>query len=153
MRGSNSGLFTVQTGKGNTSKPITLLIMECHHILIGTTHKHTKKKERNSNDKIHSKMTIVKNEFPRDPRSEILPALRAAAAPHICVSIRTSFSSSFSCPVFLSLRCEKPPPSSWIAVNEKTEVTSTHNPVLTINNRREVLQGKNKVRVMVGGQI
>nr|XP_055038371.1 vascular endothelial growth factor receptor 1 isoform X1 [Misgurnus anguillicaudatus] len=40
--------------------------------------------------------------------------------------------------------CEEPPPSSWIAVSGKTEVTSTHNPILTVNHKREVLQGKNK---------
>ncbi|XP_057179005.1 vascular endothelial growth factor receptor 1 isoform X2 [Triplophysa rosa] len=49
--------------------------------------------------------------------------------------------------------CEKPPPSSWIAVGEKTEVTSTHNPILTISNRQEVLQGKNKtVGVLTVGE-
>ncbi|XP_051969537.1 vascular endothelial growth factor receptor 1 [Xyrauchen texanus] len=40
--------------------------------------------------------------------------------------------------------CEKPPPSSWTAVSERTEVTSTHNPILTISYRQEVIQGKNK---------
>ncbi|XP_058620690.1 vascular endothelial growth factor receptor 1 isoform X2 [Onychostoma macrolepis] len=40
--------------------------------------------------------------------------------------------------------CEKPPPSSWTAVSEKTEVMSTHNPILTVSHRQEVLEGKNK---------
>lgn len=53
----------------------------------------------------------------------------------------------------LSLRCEKPPPLSWTAVSEKTEVTSTHNPILTVSHRQEVLEGKNKVSVWVGGLI
>ncbi|XP_072545272.1 vascular endothelial growth factor receptor 1 isoform X2 [Salminus brasiliensis] len=34
--------------------------------------------------------------------------------------------------------------SSWLAVGERTAVTSTHNPILSISNRQEVLQGKNK---------
>ncbi|TRY76058.1 hypothetical protein DNTS_012277 [Danionella cerebrum] len=41
--------------------------------------------------------------------------------------------------------CEKPPPSSWIGVREKTGVTSTHNPVLSISHRQEVLGGKRKI--------
>ncbi|XP_067234714.1 vascular endothelial growth factor receptor 1 isoform X3 [Chanodichthys erythropterus] len=49
--------------------------------------------------------------------------------------------------------CEKPPPSSWTAVREKTEVTSTHNPILTISHRQEVLEGKNKtVGVLTVGE-
>uniref|UniRef100_A0A8C2DSP9 receptor protein-tyrosine kinase n=1 Tax=Cyprinus carpio TaxID=7962 RepID=A0A8C2DSP9_CYPCA len=49
--------------------------------------------------------------------------------------------------------CEKPPPSSWTAVSEKTEVTSTHNPILTISHRQEVLEGKNKtVGVLTVGE-
>uniref|UniRef100_A0A8C1HIJ1 receptor protein-tyrosine kinase n=2 Tax=Cyprinus carpio TaxID=7962 RepID=A0A8C1HIJ1_CYPCA len=49
--------------------------------------------------------------------------------------------------------CEKPPPSSWTAVGEKTEVTSTHNPILTVSYRQEVLEGKNKtVGVLTVGQ-
>ncbi|XP_026056306.1 vascular endothelial growth factor receptor 1-like isoform X1 [Carassius auratus] len=49
--------------------------------------------------------------------------------------------------------CEKPPPSSWTAVSEKTEVTSTHNPILTVSYRQEVLEGKNKtVGVLTVGE-
>ncbi|XP_050953554.1 vascular endothelial growth factor receptor 1 isoform X1 [Labeo rohita] len=49
--------------------------------------------------------------------------------------------------------CEKPPPSSWTAVSEKTEVTSTHNPILTVSHRQEVLEGKNKtVGVLTVGE-
>ncbi|XP_051970460.1 vascular endothelial growth factor receptor 1-like isoform X4 [Xyrauchen texanus] len=40
--------------------------------------------------------------------------------------------------------CEKPSPSSWTIVSERTEVTSTHNPILNISYRQEVLQGKDK---------
>ncbi|XP_077100809.1 vascular endothelial growth factor receptor 1 isoform X1 [Siphateles boraxobius] len=49
--------------------------------------------------------------------------------------------------------CEKPPLSSWTPVSEKTEVTSTHNPILTIGHRQEVLEGKNKtVGVLTVGE-
>ncbi|NP_001014829.3 vascular endothelial growth factor receptor 1 isoform X1 [Danio rerio] len=49
--------------------------------------------------------------------------------------------------------CEKPPPSSWTAVRKKTGVTSTHNPILTISHRQEVLEGKNKtVGVLTVGE-
>jgi len=72
---------------------------------------------------------------------------------HLCTESAVVLSSSFSSSVFLSLRCEKPPPSSWTPVSEKTEVTSTHNPILTVTHRQEVLEGKNKVSVLVGGLI
>lgn len=111
------------------------------------------------------KLTIVKNEFPRDQGSEDsgLPLSDRSCATHLCLvtsllrhlwtESAVVLSSSFSSSVFLSLRCEKPPPSSWTAVSEKTEVTSTHNPILTVSHRQEVLEGKNKVSVWVGGLI
>uniref|UniRef100_W5L4K5 receptor protein-tyrosine kinase n=1 Tax=Astyanax mexicanus TaxID=7994 RepID=W5L4K5_ASTMX len=37
-----------------------------------------------------------------------------------------------------------PVSSSWLALGEQTAVTSTHNPILSISHRQEVLQGKNK---------
>ncbi|KAL7840746.1 hypothetical protein AOLI_G00260690 [Acnodon oligacanthus] len=37
-----------------------------------------------------------------------------------------------------------PVSSSWMAVSERTMVTSTHNPILSISHKQEVLQGKNK---------
>ncbi|XP_030622984.1 vascular endothelial growth factor receptor 1 [Chanos chanos] len=40
--------------------------------------------------------------------------------------------------------CENFFSSSWSAVRETAEVTSTHNPILRVSHRRDVLQGKNK---------
>uniref|UniRef100_A0AAR2KA78 receptor protein-tyrosine kinase n=2 Tax=Pygocentrus nattereri TaxID=42514 RepID=A0AAR2KA78_PYGNA len=37
-----------------------------------------------------------------------------------------------------------PVSSSWMAVSERTVITSTYNPILSISHKQEVLQGKNK---------
>ncbi len=134
------------------------------------THTHTENEsppsppQKNPKKQFH-KLTIVKTEFPRDQGSEDsgLPLSDRSCATHLCLmtSLLRHFwtesavvlSSSFSSSVFLSLRCEKPPPLSWTAVSEKTEVTSTHNPILTVSHRQEVLEGKNKVSVWVRGLI
>lgn len=130
------------------------------------THTHTDNKfqKRIPKKKSHE-MAIVKNEFPRDQWSKDsgLPLSDRSCGAHLCLvtsllrhlwtQSAVVLSSSFSSSVFLSLRCEKPPPSSWTAVSEKTEVTSTHNPILTVSHRQEVLEGKNKVSVRVGGLI
>ncbi|XP_062841606.1 vascular endothelial growth factor receptor 1 [Trichomycterus rosablanca] len=50
-------------------------------------------------------------------------------------------------------RCEGPASSSWTIVSERTEVTSTFNPVLSIRHTQEVLQGKNKtIGVLIVGK-